>query len=293
MSTYSCNQSLANTGSPGCSENLNGIKGFVWTPRGFAFDAESKFQTLADWIAAIEQVDGRIYVFPEFLEVEAQDEETQYQTFNSGKRLKVREGKPGFRGTMDIPTCVLKNLRTFNQQKGRIFPFYESGVILGTSPDGEAIKGLDINLLEVEKLPMTDNNTRSLAKVMVILNDATEMNDNVVSYKPTTWSFDDLFGLQNVALTTSSPTTSAVTVSAVEECTGDAVLGLTETTDWIILDDESSAVSVTEVTDNGSGSYTLAATLTAGDYTVTLAAPTTLGVDGYESAGAVSFTTSA
>ncbi|MFA6619311.1 MAG: hypothetical protein WCT23_09620 [Candidatus Neomarinimicrobiota bacterium] len=263
--------------------------GFVWTPPGFSFEAESNFQTLADWITAIKQTDNRIYVFPEFLEVEAQDEETQYQTFGSGAQIKNREGKPGIKGTMDVATCVSAKLRGFNGQKGRIFIFYESGVILGTSSDGVKVQGLTLNNLEVEKRPMTDNATLSLSKVMLRLNDATEKEDRPVTCLPTSWSFADLYGLLDVDIVASSPTVAGLVIDVTVECSGDPLVGLVKT-DVIIKDSAGATKEVTTLTDNTGGNYTVALTLTAGDYTVTLASAATLSIEGYESSGEVSFT---
>jgi len=297
MNTYSCNQSLANTGATACAENINAVKMIVSTPVNFSFASLADFKLLSKWREAIEQTSNRIYPMPIFINIEPQDEETQYNTSGDGSERKVREGKNGYRGALNVSTCVGKNLRKFNNKKRRIFEFYENGFVGGTSPDGTKVMGYLLNNFEVEKLPSVDNASIADFMARVRLDDPTEKADRGVFFNPSKeaipWTYQDVEGLLDVDLTTSAPSVAGVTVAVTGDCDGDGVLGLTEISDWSILDDAAGTETITGVTDNGNGSYTLAATLTAGDYTVNLVSPASLGVDGYESTGAASFTVSA
>ena len=111
MEVCSCDVTLGNTGKPGCKKAylvtkyllLTAILGSTGTAN--SFDVSAGEPQSADITAAINATDpkDRIYPIGEFEDITDERAEAIFQEFNSGKKVRVREGFREFIGF--VPNC--------------------------------------------------------------------------------------------------------------------------------------------------------------------------------------------
>ena len=290
----SCGSNQSNTGSKQCIENLQDFAKFVITPLGFKFANQAAAETVGNWTTAINAAAGsRIYPFPLILEKEDLSEATLYKTFNSGIQKKIREGKRGYRFTVQVPLCVHQSLRSFNGYNGRFIGIDNNGRILGSSSDGAEFKGWKLDTFEVEKMMIPSGDDIAKTTIYVLFSDTTEFDDYGASFRPadleTSWNPLDLDGLQDVTLTLSGTSATGATLTVATTCDLVPVTGLV-VADLVMVDDAGGAETITGATDNTDGTYTLSwSTLSADTYLVNFKAPASMTTKGYESTGSASF----
>lgn len=295
--TLACGSNQSNTGDKQCVENFQIIEKFVITSDSFEFATQAAAETLANWTTGINAAAGsRIYPFPQILEQEDISEETQYQTFTTGKQKKIREGKRGYRFLVQVPLCVHQALRTFNGGNWRIILIDSNGRVIGTSPNGAKFKGFKVVTFEVEKMKIPAGDATVSTPIMVMLQDTTEFDDFGASFRPAdltvSWNALDLDGLQDVILTesvTDACDASGGTIDVSTTCDGVPVTGLV-TGDWVLVDDAAGAETVTGCTDNADGTYTLTWTVAADGYILTLKQPVSMTTKGYDVSNTITFT---
>lgn len=73
----------------------------------------------------------------------------------------------------------------------------------------------------------------------------------------------EINGMLDVSLTVTSSSTGGAVVELKSQCDQIGIGGLSEVTDWSLVDSTGATVTITGVTDNGEGSYLIEATLTA------------------------------
>jgi hypothetical protein len=290
----SCGSSQSNTGSKQCIENFQDFSKFIITPLTFEFATQAAAELLANWTTAINAAAGsRIYPFPTILEKEDLSEATLYKTFTSGIQKKIREGKRGYRFTVQVPLCVHQALRTFNGYNGRFIGIDNNGRILGTSPDGAKFKGWKLDTFEVEKIMIPSGDDICKTTIYVLFSDTTEFDDYGASFRPadlvSSWNPLDLDGLQDVTLAITDSSATGATLTVTTTCDLIPVVGLV-LADLVMTDDAGGAETITGATDNSDGTYTLTwSTISADTYWVDLLAPSAMTTKGYESTGYASF----
>jgi hypothetical protein len=291
----SCGSNQNNTGTKQCTEGFQDIQKIVLVPLTQEFASQTAAETLANWTTLRHAAAGtRGYPFPLILEKEDISEATLYKTFSSGIQAKIREGKRGYRFTVQVPLVVHRNLRTFNGYKGRVYLIDANGRMIGTSPDGAKFKGFKIDTFEVEQIKIPSGDDVAKTTILLILSDTTEFDDFGASFKPadlaSSWNALDLEGLQDVNITVvSSGATGAVLSLAT---TGDQIpVTGAVAADFVMTDDSLGAETITGCTDNADGTYTFTwSTIGTDTYWINLKAPSAMTLKGYESTGKGIFT---
>ncbi len=286
------NENLANVGQRWApKENLGRIVKLIVTPLDFSFATQSDAETETNWQDAFEQVADRCFVLPYVYNNEDASEDATMQDFTGGDSLKVRDGKYAERLHVHVSVADMRKLRTFDGFRGRVFKIDENGNILGTSPDGEKFQGFETTTMNIEKMPLSAGDTKRLVPIYIKEREVDEWLNRGVAINPldldTPFDPRDFDGLIDVKLTLISGAANELVVKAEADKKGVLIKGLSETTDWVAKDSAGSAESISGVTDNNDGTYTIAGTFTSGG-TIDLSPAPDLSIDGFESTGSVS-----
>lgn len=298
-----CSNSTGNTGYGDCWLDLKHIKGAILTPSDYEISAadlanlallKAKLQldTLAD-------AKDRIYPIVNFIAIDDQSEDDVVETSGYGHESTVRSGQ--YKWTMrfsDGGMCLNKNLHTL--AKGRKFGvlLYDAdNQLVGKTDSTGKMYPFTLGNFDPKKLKVADGSAPTMYNVGLTLPNPEELNEQFGVVKFDVAIEKIIKGLLNVQLTTSNADGSGVDVEALIGCAQINMFDtfadeLADTDAWIVKTSAGVVVSVSAVTKNTTDkTWTLAATLAAGTYTVQLAAPLTLyalgvGVppeNGYES----------
>jgi hypothetical protein len=304
-----CSTAGGNTGVGDCYLDMKPIKGIILCPTDYKI-LPADLATVALFKAKL-QVDtlaasgDRIYPVHNLIAVEDGSEDDVVETSGYGFDTTVRSGayKWNFRYSVGA-LCLNMNLHKL--AKGRKFSVLlidKDNNVVGTKDSDGNMYGLTIGNFDPKKIKVADGAAPTMYHVEINLPNPEELNENFAIMKCNFAVETQIKGLLNVALETTNPDGSGVDVSALVGC--DKVnmydtfaTDLEDPLGWIIKDSTGAAVVISGVTKNATPkTWTLAATLAAGTYTVQLGAPLTLyalgvGVppaNGYES-DIVSFT---
>ena len=299
MNRFSCTTNASNTGANNLCENkLSVVRKLIFCPPGYSIATEASALLHATWLTATKAVKAdRIYPFPTAVSVTIESQEDIYQDRPIAGRKFLREGKEQFTLMMDIPLTLLKKLRTFNSRAGSVFLGDEEGNIIGWTANGTTFNAFTIQELHIGKMAYTDGAIAREVPVSVVLRDPREFNDNGAIIQPT-WNIYDLDGVYDVVLVASAPSGTGVTVSVTIDSIDPTdpvgqITGLV-VADFVLTDDTPTSKTITAVTDNGDGTYHLAATMSADNYIVNLRACSAISLTdiAIESTGSTTFTVS-
>jgi hypothetical protein len=265
--------------------NLPGlISGMITTPSDFELDPEDFATITAMQNAIIAAKGSRVYLWPSFKGFENVSEEAVYEETPLAD-LAVRDGKYRFRFHIVESLCLHKAMFTHRATSGRAFMFDLKGQIIGTEKANGKIAGVSLNLLNTEKLLLSDGSISTKTPVYVVLKDNLDIDERGVTIK-SNW-LNDLVPLSDVTLTVESASSTEVVVSVKTSCDGIPVNGLVDA-DFVLLDGSGAAQSIDSLTEDD-GVYTLVGTgLVTG--TVNLVSAANLSLTGFESTGAKAVT---
>lgn len=244
----------------------------------------------ATWENLINSADAdRLYVLNGFREVEWENGEDAVNEDSFGGKLKMVSGNRSMTGYYwETSRTKLRNLKKMDGSEAYVFLVTQNGYILGVSSDETKFTPMKTQVwvgAEIAPANRTEN-----WRLPFTIDFKEPDNVNTYAVLPTAFDANDLDGIVNVDLATSSPTTSSVTVTVTGEADGREVSGLVAD-DFTLLDDAGDSVSISSVTSSGNV-YTVNATMTSGDYTINLVNQPSMTTKGYESTGATSFTVS-
>lgn len=279
-----CTTGLRNTGSCSCKQILGATIKAFYTTSDFEFATKTSAQTAADWTTGIQN--KYVYPLPMVLDVEDNSTEAGVYTGSLGRKIKSSNSIWGEKLFFDVTAFEYSRLFSFDGAKGRIFLVDIKGNGYGTSSDGTKIKGFEIASFDV--YPYTVATGQGEIRRMAIafeLANYSEYTKDIVVFEAD--FADELTGLVDVSLTSTSWTTGGCVVTVTRDCDGSGVTGLVAA-DFVLVDDASgppkSISSITPVS-GSAGSYTLAATLVIDGYVLNLKAPAAMTTKGYESTG--------
>lgn len=292
--TINCGVTVGNTGLQHCAENFGYDEKLILTPKGFEFTNITDAETLTNWVAEFyKEKTSRSFPLPSFFTLEPDVEDTVYEDGIAGEREFVREGKVRLKGM--LPLISLHNhkaLRKFNNQSDlAAFIVTSNGFIKGWSSDGTNFKPFSVSEFNVNKQTVSDGTKLSRTELYISFANPTEWNDKGSYVKPD--AFDpiaEFIGVKDVKLTAGSTTSTTqidVTITDVNSAFGYSgfVVG-----DFLLKDVGGNAVTITGVTDNGNGSYSLTGTFAAGAATLTLQDITNMTTKGFEAYNTLSLT---
>jgi len=253
-----------------------------FTPESFSFANKAAAILQATWTAGIVSQD--ILPIPFVEEYTDNSEKTTYYVSPITKiATKVREGKFDITFKIKFDPALYIRLRALNGTQMRMLWVDGSNHVVGTSPDGTAVKGVLSGTIEVEMWETSTGDNLSFIPIRFVAESSTERNDQVAIFD-VAWNIKGLNGVQPVTIATSGPSASALTVDIT--ITDDAVPleGLTLTTQFSALKaSDGAALTITEVTPSTTipGRYALAITSNVTG-TINLAGVVALGTQFYK-----------
>lgn len=284
-----CDRDKRNLGVGKCNDLPRIIRSIITTPKNWSVSLEDSLLQ-ATWEAAmLADKSVRIYKWPEFMDVpEFAGSETVYQR-NAVGVAPVVDGTYEWLFQISKSLCFHKAAFSHRSNDGRVILIDDQGNLYGTS-FGAGFGGFSIAMLHTENLRFADGSVASSSPVRVALASANEINHDVygmMRIQPE-WNITGLNVLTDVELTiVGTPTATTIVVDVNQTCDGEKLLGL-EDGDFVLLDANGDAQTITGATENN-GRYTLTGVgLESG--TLDLAAPATLSIKAYENVEPVTVT---
>lgn len=287
MAILSCEDEQQNLGVSKCIKIPKLLKGTITTPDDFNISFTDAISPTAWQTALLAAKSNRIYYWPEAKVIESINEESIYQETPLGS-LPVRDGRYRWRISYEGGLQLHKAMFSHKQFKGRVFLIDIDNKIIGTTADGINFRGFSIDLLNPEKLNISDGTNATLTPVYLSLTDNLELDENGAQVE-TGGFLRTLVRLSTVNLTLSNTSSGGFTVAVRNALDNEPVLGLV-LADFTLRDSTGAAVTINAVVDNQDGTYiATTAVLTAGSYSVNLVAASALTVQGFESGAAVTY----
>jgi hypothetical protein len=303
-----CSVLQANTGISECFLGLKNIIGAIFVPKDFKITS-TDYATVQGLINFLQlktyaEAKDRIYPLINFIDIEDGSEDDVKNTSGYGYEETVRDGKYiwSFRYA-DGGLCINRNLhRLFRNRKMKVLLIDSNYQLVGTLK-GTDIYGFSTGNIDPKKLTIATGADPTMYMIEIQLSDPKELNENFAIIDIESNPKDLIKGLYNVQLSTSNALGTSVDVAGLIGCEKLNLFDsfedeLEDNGAWIIKNSTGVAVTVTGVSKNTSAkTWTVSATMPAGNYTIQLAEPLTLlalgvGVppaNGYES-DVVSFT---
>jgi hypothetical protein len=260
MSVYqectSKDNATSNTGArEQCLEGLF-IKPALAIP-GFAFASVTEAKSKVAWDLAIKNKQ----IFPLY-DVEELAAANTEDTFFEGRTRKYRtaQGKKVSTFSSFLGLCSHSALKSFNDKEMQLFEFTEDGVIKGVIQEDGKVKGQDVVLNIGKRLDATADRPPSTL-VTVNYKDYNQFENDGAILRPDDWGASDIFGIFDVNLVQVSASATVIKVKVQEGCAGggDNVTALIAT-DFVVKNAAGAVQTVTFVTADSNGVYTLTGT---------------------------------
>lgn len=273
----SCTNLTGNPGNLYCRDGSIFLKpsGIILAKKAFTQTA-ANFLLQAQWIDAIQA--ENVFPIMEMKNFEENSTDATYHEYANEDRKLTSQGKYRFTAYFDMTECQKKEFVNFRGFSDLIYFVYSNNVVRGRSIDGGVnIVGMRLLEFNVRKatFPLMDGTPEMIA-VDFSLKD--EQDANAFDYaRQMSWDVTELDSLTEVTLTqvgTASATASVVSVTA--KCYGDdyPITGLV-TADFAI----SGAGTLTSVTDNANGTYSLVTSGATSSTVINLVDPSSLAGD--------------
>lgn len=291
-----CDSNYENIGKSTCKKILQVPSGFFITPSSFTVDSTGSDATIqaALQAALLNPKASRIYLVSDesVFNIEPQTEDNVREDSPTGKQLAVRNGQYRFRVFFNENLEYHKAIHSHASRGGKIILFDQNYQILGVSvlQTGADLKGMAINLFDPENIVFSDGSVGTKPTLYFSLNNPFEINRQGWSND---WSgiIPALTPLSTVQLAVQgTPTASEIIVKVTTKLESANVLGLVAA-DFTLVDGTGSdqSGSISGVTDNGDGTYTIAGTgFVSGD--VGLVDADVISIPGWEMEKVASFT---
>lgn len=198
---------------------------------------------------------------------------------------KTADGLYGFEFSIDKHYSVIQRLRSHQGGQYEVVLIMQNGIIVMTSDDDTNLRGLTIQSLTIPQDMFSDGATGHLAKVRLVLADATEWDERGWAAKPDDFNIKTIEGLYPVVHTITNVTGTGfdfdvITAGASADDPNAQWPGLV-VADFVLTTAAGAPVTITGITDNDDGSYHAAATLANGNYLFSLDVPANISVAEY------------
>lgn len=282
-----CADNRENLGLSRCKNLPSQFKGMFTVPKNLRFTA-TQAATASFWQDLIKSGRAtRVYLWPEFDMMENLSEETTYED-TSLSYLKVRDGQYRFKFSIHQSMCLHKAMFTHASSNGRVVLFDQQNQLLVTQTGTDEYAGLNLQLLNPEKLMINDGSVTTKSPIMVALRDNLEIDENGYTIKVNfLGSLERLTDVDVAVIGT--PTATSIVVSVKASCDGTHISGLV-VADFVKLTAAGATQSITSATEDADAeTYSLVGTgWTTGS--INLVAAEDLSIDAYESTGAATVT---
>lgn len=288
-----CAQRKKNTGISRLCQDLGAIRKFILVPKGWSLTEEDA-RDLDKWVEAIHADTGeRIYPFPVIHEHTDNSEDLVMDEGPLGS-IFVRDGKINWQFLIESSRYKHEALKTHSLQKYDVVLVDTENRLHGVVAANGDFKGGNLQQFVVGRLMVNDGAASATkSQITMVFGDTNEWETRPAVVAGLEWSATDLEGLTDIYLSDAVGTTEGITVMATDKSgnpfngeKGDSL------SDFVIKDKDGVVKTISAITSEG-GENILTATLTAGNYTVDLAAPKDMETKGYGSAGPVTVTVGA
>ena len=285
INTLQCKSAAGNLYRPDCDFQFKEADLFlVARDSSVNLSADPTEQDILDLIA--EQRLFPIHVV-QLLENNSADPVTEE---TNGEEFVIKEGEYRFRFAAEVVPCTYGAFKSFESNRLKVWYVDTAGRI------GSVIDQTEMELtgvpsrISIEKQPLTSDGTTTPRYVFRLYHNAEKLSSREFGYVSPSIAIDwaNIDGLTVVDFLDVVGTTSNVTFTPVKACGQTSIFGL-EQDDILILDDTGAPVTITGLTEVN-GVYIASATLTAGDYTIQMNAPTAQTSKIYISGDPVAFT---
>lgn len=269
-----------NLGLSQCNKLPGQPSSMFTTPKGFKATPEQAIDP-EFWQAAMLADSGeRIFLWPNFVNSEDVSEEPIYET-TSLAMIKVRDGKFRFRFSISQSLCLHKAMYSHRSNGGiRVIIVDNEGQYFGTEDDDGNFMGFDVQLLNTEKLKLSDGSVATKSPIYVGLQDPKEIDARGLLVDAPFHSTLDR--LTDVTLTVISSAAALIVVSVKVTCDGTPVSGLIDD-DFVLTKTNGDAQAVVSATEED-GVYSLVGVALVDGF-VNLKDPADLSITAYESTG--------
>lgn len=273
-----------NLGLSQCAKLPNMIRSMITTPNGFKATPTQAIDP-DFWQDALLDAAVRIYLWPDFVGFTDNSEAAVYENTPLAM-LVVRDGRYYFKFEVKENLCLHKAMYTHRSISGRVFFFDVDNQLLGTTDANGNFMGFRVQLLNTEKLMISNGQVSTKSPVVVVLANNLELDQNGALLNAS--FINDLARLTDVTLVATDPATvDSVVVTVMATCDQTPVNGLV-LADFVVKKTNGAAqttppTSCTEV----NGVYTISKVAGTAwvDGTVDLVSAATLSIEGYESTG--------
>lgn len=274
VNTLSQNGTQAGTGTLGIQRNINYIRAFQLVEAGTTFDITTDDLNRATIDGLVK--DNKYIVLPRHFAVSFDNEDTQYETSNSGNKAVVRDGLFEFMPEFQEGAYFGNSLACLNERKWDVFmvDFDSKGIsaIWGEKTVDGKLKGFSTALVFAEKMILNDGSgvtTKNPLKIQ--LDEAgTQALKGSKAFVTSENSFDflSLDGINDVVLTATDLTASNFSVSAkLASDNFTNISSVVTVSNWRITDTSSGAAVLSTGITYANDVYTIAG-VPAGTYTV-------------------------
>lgn len=235
---------------------------------GFHFPSVMAFKTVADWKAAI-KAKSLVPLFPVYELTDASTEDTKFESGNFSKITAKGVEKITFECYISV--CAYAALKSYENSGnyGELFEFNEEGDYSGIfASDDIKVKGRKIKSLTVTRIRATKDKVPYVKGEITFANKDDILDAVIVK---SDLSESDLEGIFDVELKQVSATVSEIKITANAGCSGGGSLVTSLTSDdFVVKNDIGVVQSVSFVTADANGVYTLTGAGFASGFTVSL-----------------------
>jgi hypothetical protein len=247
---------------------------------GFTFASATAAKDKANWDTAIaEKKIIPLYDVEELASANTED------TFFEGRTRQYRtaSGKKVSTFSSFLGLCSHVALKSYHGKEMQLFEFTEDGAIKGVINDDGTIKGQDVVLNVGKRLDATADRPPSTL-VTVNYKDHNQLEDNGAILRPDGWGATDIFGIFDVNIVQVSASATVIKVKVQEGCAGGGEnLTSLEDGDLVVKNLAGAVQTVSFVSADADGIYTLTGTGFASNFTVGLNGVVTQTGISYES----------
>jgi hypothetical protein len=207
LNNLACASNVANVGFGTCYLDLKQIVGAIIVPNGYELTSIELASLQASLVADSKAANklSRIYPIHKIVGVTANTEEKTVQTFSTGAKAVVREGKYDWTFQfVEGGLCLSNALRSFNSNGAWSILFYDEKYVLFGRKGSTAgsLYGIPTNYLWAQPFTPNDGSNTAIYAVNVVFNP--EYINEQLGYVQATSTIEDVKGLQDVNITVNS-----------------------------------------------------------------------------------------
>lgn len=274
-----CITDKKNMGVSRCNKLPQTMRSMITTPIGFSCTPEQAIDPDFWQDACLSGKATRIYIWPDFVNVEDKSEEAVYEQTPLAT-LVVRDGRYQYLLQISQNLCLHKAMFTHRQKNGRVFIFDIANQLFCTEDSDGNLRGFSIQLLHTEKLKISNGQVATKSPIYLALENNLEIDEHGVLIDAA--FINDLDRLTDVTLEVISAADDEIVVKVYVACDGTPLNGLVKE-DFVLLKADGDVQAIVALTEDD-GTYTLTGVAWVTG-SIDLVAAADLSVTAYESTG--------